>query len=59
MAISRFKDLNLAQNRHEPQLKVPYWKITDYYGSKTFSDEVMKQSLVPEAYNKISEAIQS
>ena len=59
MAISRFKALDLAQNRPAPQVKVPDQKITEYYGSNTFNDDVMKSLLSPEAYNKIAEAIQA
>ena len=59
MAISRFKALDLAQNRPAPQVKIPDQKITEYYGSNTFNDDVMKSLLSPEAYNKIAEAIQA
>ncbi|MEP7267647.1 MAG: glutamine synthetase III [Saprospiraceae bacterium] len=59
MAISRFKALELAQNRPTPHVKLPDQKITEYYGSSTFNDDVMKSLLSPEAYKKIAEAINS
>ena len=59
MAISRFKALDLAQNRPVPNVKLPDQKITEYYGSNTFNDDVMKSLLSPDAYKKIDEAISS
>jgi glutamine synthetase len=59
MAISRFKALDLAQNRPAPNVKLPDQKITEYYGSNTFNDDVMKSLLSPDAYKKIDEAISS
>lgn len=57
MAISRFKALDLAQNRPIAIVKIPDQKITEYYGSNTFNDDVMKSLLSPDAYKKINEAI--
>ncbi len=59
MAISRFKALELAQNRPAPQVKLPDQKITEYYGSNTFNDDVMKSLLSPETYKKVNDAIHS
>ncbi len=59
MAISRFKALELAQNRQSVSVKLPHEKVTDYFASMTFSDEVMRSLLSPEAYIKITNAIQS
>jgi len=59
MAINRFKALELAQTRQSTPVKVPTEKVTDYYGSMTFNDEVMRSLLSPEAYLKITTAIQT
>ncbi len=58
MAIARFKALELAQSRQTVPVKVPAEKVTDFYGSNTFNDEVMRSLLSPEAYLKITNAIQ-
>ena len=58
MAIARFKALELAQTRQPIVVKVPTEKVTDYYGSNTFNDEVMRSLLSPEAYLKITNAIE-
>ena len=52
MAISRFKTLDLAQNRPAPSNQALIQKITEYYGSNTFNDDVMKSLLSPDAYKK-------
>ena len=59
MAITRFKALELAQSRTGILVKLPTEKVSDYYGSMTFSDEVMRSLLSPEAYLKINTAIQT
>ncbi|MFN8355967.1 MAG: glutamine synthetase III [Spirosomataceae bacterium] len=59
MAIARFKALELAQNRPTPSVKVPSEKVTEYYGSNIFSDDVMRSLLSPEAYLKLSNAIRT
>lgn len=58
MAIARFKALELAQSRPTVPVKIPTEKVTDYYGSNTFNDEVMRSLLSPEAYLKITNAIE-
>ncbi|MEA5257231.1 glutamine synthetase III [Arcicella aquatica] len=58
MAIARFKALELAQSRPTVAVKIPTEKVTDYYGSNTFNDEVMRSLLSPEAYLKITNAIE-
>ncbi len=58
MAIARFKALELAQSRPTVPVKIPTEKVTDYYGSNTFNDEVMRSLLSPEAYQKITNAIE-
>jgi glutamine synthetase len=57
MAIARFKALELAQSRQQVAIKIPNEKVTDFYGSNTFNDEVMRSLLSPEAYSKINNAI--
>ena len=59
MAITRFKALELAQSRTGTPVKLPTEKVSDYYGSMTFNDEVMRSLLSPEAYLKINTAIQT
>ncbi len=59
MAIIRFKALELAQTRTATPVKIQTDKITDFYGSNIFSDDVMRSLLSPEAYSKITLAIQS
>ncbi len=58
MAIARFKALELAQSRQPIHVKIPTEKVTDYYGNNTFNDEVMRSLLSPEAYAKITNAIE-
>ncbi len=59
MAIIRFKALELSQNRTVPTVKIPEGKVTEYYGSRTFNEEVMRSLLSPEAFIKINQAIQT
>ena len=59
MAIARFKALELAQNHPTPHVKVPSEKVAEYFASNTFSDEVMRSLLSPEAYIKLSNAIRT
>ncbi|MEA5138140.1 glutamine synthetase III family protein [Arcicella rigui] len=58
MAIARFKALELAQSRPTVPVKIPSEKVTDFYGSNTFNEEVMRSLLSPEAYLKITNAIE-
>jgi glutamine synthetase len=57
MAIARFKALELAQTRPAPHVKIPSEKATEYYGTYIFSDEAMRSLLSPEAYLKLTTAI--
>jgi glutamine synthetase len=57
MAIARFKALELAQSRLTPTVKVPTEKVTEYYGSLTFNEEVMRSLLSPETFLKVTTAI--
>lgn len=59
MANMRFKALETAHNRTAISVAPPSEKVADYYGSYTFSDDVMKSLLTPEAYFKVSNAIKS
>jgi glutamine synthetase len=55
----RSKAFEIAQGRVAPFLTPPVEKVTDLYASNTFSDDVMRTLLSPEAYTKISNAIRS
>jgi glutamine synthetase len=55
----RSKAFEIAQGRLAPVLTPPVEKVTDLYASNTFSDDVMRTLLSPEAYFKISNAIRS
>ncbi len=55
----RFKALEAAYNRPAVHVAAPSEKVTEYYGSYTFNDEVMKALLTPEAYLKVSSATKS
>jgi glutamine synthetase len=55
----RSKAFEIAQSRVAPVLTPPVEKVADLYGSNTFSDDVMRTLLSPEAYIKISNAIRS
>jgi glutamine synthetase len=59
MAIMRFKALELAYNRPLIAVNTPTEKVTDYFGSYTFNDEVMKTTLSPEAYQKVSNSVKA
>jgi glutamine synthetase len=58
MAIARFKALEMAQSRGLASVKIPSEKVSEYFGSQTFNNDVMKSLLSPEAYLKISNAIE-
>jgi glutamine synthetase len=55
----RSKAFEIALNRVAPTLTPPTEKVADLYGSNTFSEDVMKTLLSPEAFIKISNAIRS
>jgi glutamine synthetase len=55
----RSKAFEIAQGRVAPVLTPPVEKVTDLYASNTFSDDVMRTLLSPEAYIKISNATRS
>ncbi|GAA4409457.1 glutamine synthetase III [Nibrella viscosa] len=59
MANFRFKALEIAQSRQALPVTPPAERVGDYYGSNTFNNEVMRALLSPEAYLKITEAIET
>ena len=59
MARLRFKAVEEAQNRTATKVDIPIGKVTDFYGSNIFNDEVMRAMLSPEAYMKVTVAIKS
>jgi glutamine synthetase len=59
MARLRFKAVEEAQNRPAIKVEIPAGKVTDFYGSNIFNDEVMRAMLSPEAYMKVTVAIKS
>ena len=59
MARLRFKAVEEAQNRPSTKVEIPVGKVTEFYGSNIFNDEVMRAMLSPEAYMKVTVAIKS
>ncbi|MCX6216729.1 glutamine synthetase III [Spirosoma sp.] len=57
MSNFRFKALEVAQSRHAVPVAAPTERVGDFFGSYTFSSEVMRALLSPEAYLKVTEAI--
>lgn len=57
MSNFRFKALEIAQSRQALSVAAPAERVTEYYGVNTFSNEVMRSLLSPEAYLKITQAI--
>ena len=59
MANFRFKALEIAQSRQALPVAAPAERVADFFGSNTFNSEVMRTLLSPEAYLKVTEAIQT
>lgn len=59
MSELRWKAIQVAQSRTVPDVDIPTGKVSDYYSSNTFTDEVMKELLTAESYEKVSQAIRS
>ncbi|GAB3495523.1 glutamine synthetase III [Spirosoma knui] len=59
MSNFRFKALEIAQSRHAIPVAAPTERVGDFFGSNTFNNEVMRTLLSPEAYLKVTEAIQT
>lgn len=57
MSNFRFKALEVAQSRHAVPVAAPTERVGDFFGSYTFNNEVMRALLSPEAYLKVTEAI--
>ncbi len=57
MSNFRFKALEIAQSRQALSVPAPAERVADFYGSNTFNKDVMRALLSPEAYLKITEAI--
>ena len=57
MANFRFVALEQTINRQVKQVDYPSKKISDYYGSMTFNQAVMKEYLTGEAFKVVMEAI--
>jgi glutamine synthetase len=55
----RSKAIEVALSRQPLSLTPPVERVTELYGSNTFSEDVMKTLLSPEAFLKISNAIRS
>jgi glutamine synthetase len=59
MSNFRFKALEIAQSRQAMPVAAPTERVGDFFGSYTFNNEVMRALLSPEAYLKVTEAIQT
>ncbi|AQG79756.1 glutamine synthetase III [Spirosoma montaniterrae] len=59
MSKFRFKALEIAQSRQAVAVAAPADRVADFFGSNTFNNEVMRALLSPEAYIKVTEAIQT
>ncbi|GAB3718773.1 glutamine synthetase III family protein [Spirosoma lituiforme] len=57
MSNFRFKALEIAQSRQALPVAAPTERVGDFFGSNTFNSEVMRTLLSPEAYLKVTEAI--
>lgn len=59
MSELRWKAIQVAQSRTIPEVEIPTGKVSEYYSSNTFTDEVMKELLTAESYEKVSQAIRT
>ncbi|WP_128543489.1 glutamine synthetase III family protein [Larkinella soli] len=59
MSNLRFKALEIAQSRQALPVAPPAERVVDFYGVNTFNQEVMRSLLSPEAYLKITQAIET
>ena len=57
MSNHRFKALEIAQNRRAVPVAPPADRVSDFFGIYTFNKETMRALLSPEAYIRITEAI--
>src|SRR5690348_17262627 len=58
MATIRFKALEHVLSRTPVDVKLPSDKASDYYGTNVFNTHAMKESLSPQAYTSVKEAIE-
>ncbi|MEP1096562.1 MAG: glutamine synthetase III [Cyclobacteriaceae bacterium] len=59
MAHLRFNALNLIQNRKKVDVQAPSKKISDYFGEMAFGRDQMKNTLSPEVYKRVADAIEN
>ncbi|WP_266366012.1 glutamine synthetase III family protein [Tellurirhabdus rosea] len=59
MSNFRFKALEIAQARHALPVAPPADRVSDFYASHVFNNEVMRALLSPEAYLKMTQAIET
>ena len=57
MAYLRYKALDLVQQRKEVKVPIIEQKSSDYFGENTFGLKEMKESLSPDVFNRVTEAI--
>ena len=59
MKNSRFQSLQQAQNREEVIVELPSVKVSDYFASMVFHDEVMQNYLPSDVYKSVKNAIKN
>ena len=59
MSNFRFKALEIAQARHPLSVAPPAERVSDFYATHVFNNEVMRGLLSPEAYLKMTQAIET
>ncbi|MEZ5013952.1 MAG: glutamine synthetase III [Chitinophagales bacterium] len=59
MSTSRIAALELVLNRKTVEVKLPGGRISEYYGSNVFNDDVMRKHLSEEAYYSVKSSIQT
>ncbi len=59
MSELRWKAIQTAQQRVIPEVEIPTGKVSEYYSVNTFTDEIMKELLTAESYEKVSHAIRT
>ncbi|MEQ9404513.1 MAG: glutamine synthetase III [Cyclobacteriaceae bacterium] len=59
MAHLRFNALNLVQNRKKIDVTAPSKKISEYFGELAFGQDQMKETLSPEVFKRVADAIRN
>jgi glutamine synthetase len=59
MSSLRFQALNAVLSRTTPEVKTPSSKLSEYFGSNVFDQKKMKDNLSKEAFNSITDSINS